>query len=207
MRESKAELMDRLRREGRWDAFVRRREELKATGTDAASAWEIATAEIGPVAPAAETATAESDGPALAALARKPLISMSALLAWVFENLDTAVGPADAPSAGAWSMRQSVRTNAATRNQFYATFGPKMLAQSQADDEKKKVIALDREQGEALIAKTVEWINGIGIQPEEERRQGARTLILGELCPACREAAERRNGAASSDEVETAEVA
>jgi hypothetical protein len=33
MRESKAELTDRLRREGRWDEFKKRREELKAQQT------------------------------------------------------------------------------------------------------------------------------------------------------------------------------
>jgi hypothetical protein len=31
-RESKAELTDRLRREGRWEAFKERREQLKAAG-------------------------------------------------------------------------------------------------------------------------------------------------------------------------------
>ena len=46
MRESKAELTDRLRREGRWEAFKKRREELKAGGTSANQAWFEAAAEF-----------------------------------------------------------------------------------------------------------------------------------------------------------------
>ncbi len=51
MRESKAELTDRLRREGRWDAFKKRREELKAGGVPAREAWYQAAAEFPPDSP------------------------------------------------------------------------------------------------------------------------------------------------------------
>ena len=47
-RESKCELTDRLRREGRFDEFKKRREELKAAGNEAKDAWFIAAAEFPP---------------------------------------------------------------------------------------------------------------------------------------------------------------
>ena len=46
MRESKAELTDRLRREGRWEAFKKRREELKVGGMSAQDAWLVAREEF-----------------------------------------------------------------------------------------------------------------------------------------------------------------
>ena len=39
MRESKSQLMNRLRREGRWGAFKARREELNVGGMPAKDAW------------------------------------------------------------------------------------------------------------------------------------------------------------------------
>lgn len=45
-RESKGELTDRPRREGRWEAFVERREELKAEGTPAKQGWFQAAVEF-----------------------------------------------------------------------------------------------------------------------------------------------------------------
>jgi len=47
-RESKAELTDRLRREGRFDEFKKRREKLKAEGIPANEAWYQAAAEFPP---------------------------------------------------------------------------------------------------------------------------------------------------------------
>ena len=50
-RESKAELTDRLRREGRFDEFKKRREELKAEGIPANEAWYQAAVEFPPESP------------------------------------------------------------------------------------------------------------------------------------------------------------
>jgi hypothetical protein len=47
--ESKRELTDRLRADGRWPAFIHRREELKARGMSAAIAWRMAAAEFPPL--------------------------------------------------------------------------------------------------------------------------------------------------------------
>jgi hypothetical protein len=46
MRESKAELTDRLRREGRFDEFKKRREQLRVEGVPAKDAWQQAATEF-----------------------------------------------------------------------------------------------------------------------------------------------------------------
>ena len=98
MRESKSELTDRLRREGRWDDFKKLREELKAGGMSASDAWNRAAQEFPP--PPAENPVPRSD---IRALKGKKPISIMQAAKWVFENLDADwVTPADAPSAGAW---------------------------------------------------------------------------------------------------------
>jgi len=62
MRESKAELTDRLRREGRWDAFKKCREELKSGGMAASDAWDVAAGEFPPpVAQLAARAVPKAD--------------------------------------------------------------------------------------------------------------------------------------------------
>ena len=60
-RESKAELTDRLRREGRFEAFKKHREELKAQGVPAKEAWWQAATEF----PAATEPPAASKVPAV----------------------------------------------------------------------------------------------------------------------------------------------
>lgn len=46
LRESKGELTTRLRREGKWESFVRRREQLKTEGVPPSEAWFQAAAEF-----------------------------------------------------------------------------------------------------------------------------------------------------------------
>ena len=127
MRESKAELTDRLRREGRFEAFKKRREELKANGTPAKQAWYQAATEF----PAAEHVPLQSAIPAeqLEALRGKYAVPTIEAAFWALEHLDTPwTQPADAPSAGAWSLLQWARQSPMTRTEFFRTFGPKLTA-------------------------------------------------------------------------------
>lgn len=153
MRESKAQLTDRLRREGRWDAFVRRREALKDQGTPAAEAWKIAAAEFGePVKPASPETDACSSTPDLTVLRGKTAPILEAVR-WTFEHLDaTWVTPADAPSAGAWSLRESARINPGTRAEFYRTFVPRMLPTRQQIDREEEMQANDEPVLEMIAA-------------------------------------------------------
>jgi hypothetical protein len=125
-RESKAELTDRLRQEGRFEAFKKRREELKASGVPAKEAWWQAAAEF--PSPTAPPAPAKSPAIDLSALKGKKPIPVALMAAWVAENLDADwITPADAPSPGAWSMREWARSSPSTRSEFYKTFVAKIV--------------------------------------------------------------------------------
>ena len=130
MRESKAELTDRLRREGRWEAFKKRREELRVGGTPAKQAWFEAATEF----PAVVDRSATPAAPVvdLQVLKGKPPISVVRAALWAFENLDADwITPAEAPTAGAWSLRQWARSGIAARGEFYRTFVAKLVLPSQ----------------------------------------------------------------------------
>lgn len=129
-RESKAELMDRLRREGRFEAFTNRREGLRAAGTLAKQAWYEAAVEFPP-----PTVVADAPKPSpvdLEALKGKPTVPIDKAAAWVFDCLDADwITPADAPSPGAWSLLHWARTSNATRSDFYRLFAAKFMPTSQ----------------------------------------------------------------------------
>jgi len=126
MRESKAELTDRLRREGRWEDFKKRREELKAGAVPAKEAWYRAAAEFpAPAAPASAEKAPKAD---LQPLKGKPDVPVAVAAVWIAEHLDADwVTPADAPSLGAWSMLEWARSSMAMRTEFYRTFLAKIV--------------------------------------------------------------------------------
>jgi hypothetical protein len=132
MRESKAELTDRLRREGRFEAFKKRREELKAGGMAASDAWGAAATEFlsldtKPVGGAVPTVD-------LQALKGKPPVSIVNAAAWAFEYLDTDwITPTDAPSAGAWSLCAWARSSMAARTEFYRMFAARIVLPPQEE--------------------------------------------------------------------------
>ena len=145
MRESKAELTDRLRRAGRWESFKKRREELKAGGMAASEAWDAAATEFPP--PVAQHAASEAPAVDLRALKGKPTVSVVQAATWAFEHLDADwVSPADAPSAGAWSMREWARSSMAARSEFYRTFVAKLVMppQEEARRTQEEAAARDR---------------------------------------------------------------
>ena len=129
-RESKAELTDRLRREGRWDEFKARREQLKTEGVPAKHAWFQAAVEFAPENESADDELVSR--PDLAVLKNKPPVSVLEAAQWVFEHLDTDwIEPADAPSAGAWSLLQWARSSMTARSQFYKQFAQKLVMPAQ----------------------------------------------------------------------------
>jgi hypothetical protein len=132
MRESKAELTDRLRREGRWDAFKKRREELKAGGTAASEVWGAAAEEFPSLDAKPDPGTAPKAD--LQALKGKPPVSIVQAAAWAFEQLDCdSITPADAPSPGAWSLLEWARSSIATRTEFYRMFAARIVLPPQEE--------------------------------------------------------------------------
>jgi len=124
MRESKAELTDRLRREGRWDAFVRRREVLKTEGVEAGEAWTMAAAEFPPATtPDAVQSKLSLTREALETLRGKPRVYFMEAIEWVCDHLDADwVQPSDDPDLQSWRLRAWARYSAATRTEFHRTF-------------------------------------------------------------------------------------
>jgi hypothetical protein len=128
--ESKAELTDRLRREGRWDAFVRRREELKSQNVPAEEAWHTAAEEFPPLETASDAGGStcemipEEDAESLwEKLQKNGWPDMHQIVAWVFNALDMPdMHPADAPSGSAWSLLMWVRASSRHREVFLTSF-------------------------------------------------------------------------------------
>lgn len=129
MVEAKADLQRRWQREGRVEevtAFRERvREKLRGEGVrrhDAAQqAWEQAATEFPPLEAANDTPPDpeenEKPGEELAGASPDPatqtVVDWNRDLQWSYHNLDVTVKPADAPSAGAWSLRLWGRSNRA----------------------------------------------------------------------------------------------
>jgi hypothetical protein len=144
-RESKIELTDRLRREGRFEPFKKRREELKAGGVPAKEAWWQAAAEF--PAPTASPAPAKTPAIDLSALKGKPPIPVAQSAAWVSEHLDADwITPADAPSASAWSMREWARSTPAARTEFYRIFVAKIVMPPQEKARQAEEVSQRRSQ-------------------------------------------------------------
>lgn len=159
MRESKAELTDRLRREGRWEAFKKRREELKAAGTPAKQSWYEAAVEFPPPdAQPVVKATPEVD---LQALQGKPAVSVVQAAAWAFEHLDADwIKPADAPSPGAWSLREWARSSMTARSEFYRTFVAKIVLPPQEEARQAEAERQKRPKANATTADLIDRLLG-----------------------------------------------
>ena len=129
MRESKADLTDRLRREGRWDAFMRRREQLKAEGVAAGEAWTEAAAEF----PPGNASNAVEPKQALTreeveALRRKPRVSFAESVEWVCDYMDAEwVQPSEAPDLRTWNLRAWARSSPAARAEFHRAYASRIL--------------------------------------------------------------------------------
>ena len=144
VRESKAELTDRFRRDGQWEAFKRRRDQLKADGMPASDAWGVAADEFPP--PMATQAAVAVDAVDLTALkGKRPIPLLDA--GWIT--------PADAPSPGAWSLREWARSNLRTRSEYYRLFagrlaaGPHDKAEHDDDTDDAHDLALEQRLAEA----------------------------------------------------------
>jgi len=129
-RESKAELTDRLRREGRFEEFKKRREQLKSEGVPAKEAWWQAAAEFPPPSDPARLPTqsrpfTKAD---LRTIKRKTPAKIGQIIRWAFDHLEGDwLEPRDAPSVGAWSLREWARSSPTARAEFYRLFAVKML--------------------------------------------------------------------------------
>ena len=136
--ENRRERTERLKKEGRWDAYLDRLEELKGSGISDAKAGKQAKAEFAPKLDFAPRAKAENpDGLYKSDFAGRPEVSARDVVMWIFDNiLILDVAAEDAPSAGAWAYLMEIRTSPIIRSEFYRTVYPKLLpSKAQIDNE------------------------------------------------------------------------
>ncbi len=153
--ESKESFKNRIKSEGRWDEFIQYREQLKTDGLDAQSAWAKARAKFEPVPDTALAQDIGTDdsvvpggaGVCLADFQNKPPVTARAVVQWVFDHIDiTDVRPEDAPSSGAWSFLQRVRTYPDLLKEFYRSIWAKMLPTRSEIEAREKFEDDGREQ-------------------------------------------------------------
>jgi hypothetical protein len=156
MTESKIELTERLRREGRWSEASRFKDtalkEFRAKGMkrDEASdaAWEAMATAYPPLATSGESlpnlANATPDDLHgqddelidVDALVAKQPYDFARDVAWVYEHLaDRNVKPQDAPTVGAWSLLTWARRY---KNRFFEMVLPKAMAAHTDEEEKNQ---------------------------------------------------------------------
>lgn len=168
MRESKFELVTRLKNVGKWDDFITRREELKAGGMPAVEAQAKAVAEFPPNGQASAEAALPTETPSsteaaplvdLSPLKGKPSVPILECVKWTTENLDKdSVTPADAPSAGAWSMLFWARSSLSARGEFYRSFVVKLLPKGA--DQNSPNSGIGAIEDEADLARMMELLGG-----------------------------------------------
>ncbi len=124
MPENSVELADRLKREGRFDAFQRRKADLVASGARAKEAWIAAAAEFPPLS--ADT-QAQTRAPEPAATWTGPVVPTADIgdaARWVLDRMGREVPPESAPSSGAWSLLQWAN---ASPDKFHSIFGARLV--------------------------------------------------------------------------------
>lgn len=142
MKESKIELTERLRREGRWEEASRFKDDtvkrLRGEGTKRAeaadAAWDAMAEKYPPLPPAEpkcpepppEVETDDSDLDVLAARVEGSPPDLVRDTLWAYENLENKQArPEDAPSVGAWSLLKWARDY---RNRFFEQLVPRAMA-------------------------------------------------------------------------------
>jgi hypothetical protein len=138
MRESKSQLTDRLRREGRFDDFKRRREELKAEGIPAKYAWYQAAVEFPRehLTPAAEPLIPWSKAGHIVKAAKDDL-------EWLLRALPVQIPPRVAASnPKLHAILLALRSDPALRSQFHSLVLAR-LAKPPADGPPGRLLTMD----------------------------------------------------------------
>jgi hypothetical protein len=192
--ESKIELTERLRKEGRWseasvfkDAEVKR---LRSEGVRSVEAkeqaWRLMAEKFPPIGQPLHAAFADpapgerapsaamaqtADNPEVDAMLEGIAEGRSSLVAdtfWVYENLEQKrIMPDEAPSRGAWSLLQWARQY---RSRFFEQFLPKAMKDADDSTERDLIAAEERSIGEIRGILTE-----LRDQAEEETKQSADT--------------------------------
>ena len=128
--ESKLELTNRLRAEGRWDAACEFRERVREKHKSAGKtkkaagilAWQAMATKY-PPPPEPEMKSVPSN-----VFANKPATTITQDIEWVYQTMAFSdVEPEQAPSGGAWGMLLFVRASDRNRSEFFRNLLSKIL--------------------------------------------------------------------------------
>jgi len=174
-KESRGELRTRLTADGRWRAFIARRDQFVSEGHPKSDAHALAAQEFGPE-PGPEDGAAAVAGPgepsevldsphprvldfyvAREIFEGKPTSRLREDILWVYNTLCISdVKPEDAPSSGAWALLVTTRQLQTTRAAFYKDLVSKLLPSKQLLDAEDRVIDESRN-----LRETIERLLGI----------------------------------------------
>lgn len=199
MHESKSELTDRLRREGRWTEASRYRDkvrnELKVQGVKRSEAseraWEAMADEYPPLEGSAGCAAGTSfgipkvpDGPEaqeelrwLIEATSEDDIDLGRDIRWVYEHLwDEGVTPAAAPGGGAWALLKWARANP---NDFFRQVLPKGLSD---DQPRRRTRSGLHPETELQMEELKQMLNEMSRGWEKELVKDAPEMVRQEVC-------------------------
>jgi len=146
-----AEVKARLLASGEWERFCKIRDDHKAGGASPKDAHMMALGAIGEV-------EGGSGGKGLVELSKSQFdvnrkVSALSVVQWIFESIDVLdLEPAEAPSAGAWSLLVRLRKNPGALMDFYTkTWAKTLPSRTQvdhtdrfSDNGEKPINALDK---------------------------------------------------------------
>jgi hypothetical protein len=146
----RAAAKERLIRIGKWQEVVAERDRLKLAGVEPSDAfWQAAQKATGETLEKfkaqlnVEPASLRRDRARIRTIERKEKLkagdSPREVVQWVFESIaDEGVTEKDAPTMGAWGLRQWARTGAAERTAFYAIWQKLLPTKSEIENSERR---------------------------------------------------------------------
>ena len=139
-----------LKDSGQWEAFCVLRDRMKSKGMSVDDSWQLAyedltgsprsvvddsCEDIVDIVDIVDTGVPPVPRPGVVDLLGETR-DMSAIVNWVFDNIDNAhVTRSQAPTPGAWSWLEGVRSDPDTRRDFYARHVTKMIKPVSEDED------------------------------------------------------------------------
>jgi hypothetical protein len=187
MQETRAQLKERLQREGKWANYLAGRERLKAEGFPPEQARTEALRQVDsvpqcpsePPVPVGTVDPPAAAGPDPTPVAEEPGVDFNREASnfesaqWVASNIaNLGVRAQDAPSGLAWGLLQWVRLHPANQTAFWSSIWPKLLPTGTALQRHQEEEKVERKDvGTEKVKKLLEEL--IGQQEAEQAREDA----------------------------------
>ena len=174
MRETKKQRKARLKREGRWNAFLERRRELvEDEGMSPREARAQLSIEFAPI-PTGDgfhktDTRSDKDWVKKGDFAGKGTSLPQKDIRWIFNHIGIKdVRPSDAPSAGAWGYLQAIKQNDEIMHDFYRSVYPRLLPSSSEIETESKFV----DDGRRISQETIDLVAQASREAILEARAG-----------------------------------